>query len=271
MKKQLKTHIKDIHPVQEWKSILKSAHLDVVEFRNLQHFKNEMKKITQREDDNCGVTYAEALTDLLKGTPLMSQGDYEIIKHKVMNNLQKRALISDTIYDSYKYDVQGDIVDVAKVIEGDPACCLVPANPQQQYFYELYINISYPGSITDSQVREGMAKILATVELLESQHIYTKITLVDCSGKVAEGKDLLCILPLFSHRDVKSIATMSSVLNERLLRKFMFALSEDIYGDDLHSSYGVALALPKSIRPFGVNEEDLASEILNTVIIPGTR
>lgn len=269
--RKVKTGITDVHPRKEWKSVLKSLKLDVVEYRNLQHFKQDMKKITQRQDNNCGVSYAEALDDLLKGRPLMSQGEYEIIKNKVMNNLQKRQLISDVIYDSYKYDVQGDIVDVAKVIEGDPYCCLVPANPTMQYFYELYINISYPGHISDKEVREGMAKILATIELLESKNIFTKVTLVDCSGRVAEGTDLLTILPLFSHRDQKSIETMSSVLNERLLRKFMFALSEDLYKENLNSSYGAALALPKSIRPYNVNEEELCSSILEQIIVPGTR
>lgn len=262
--------IRDIHP-KEWATKLNTKKLDNAEFRNLQHFKNYCASITQIQDDYCDVTYAEALDDLLKGKAQLKEDEYESIRNLVRTNLLKRGLISEEIYESYKYDIDGVAVDVAKVIAEDPQCFLKPAYSYTSYFYELYINVSYAGSVDDSHVREQMCKILATIEELEREHIFIKVTLVDCSGDVDGDRDLLTTLPLFDYRDIKDIKAMSSVLNERLLRKFMFAMSEDIYGDNLASSYGRPIELPQTIRPINLDEIDLFTSIYDSIIGPGTR
>jgi hypothetical protein len=64
---------------------------------------------------------------------------------------------------------------------------------------------------------------------------------------------------------------MSSVLNERLLRKFMFALSEDYYGDDLSWGYGKPNSLTNAINCYNIDEVELASSIINQVVQGGTR
>jgi hypothetical protein len=51
----------------------------------------------------------------------------------------------------------------------------------------------------------------------------------------------------------------------------MFAMSEDIYGDDLDSGYGTAVELPQTIRPVNLDECDLFEEIYNKVIVQGVR
>ena len=127
----------DIHP--NWENSINLDNTDVYQYRNLQHFKHHVQQLTQKEDTKCGISYAEALKGLLRNTSTMTQGNYEIIKNRVKENLHNRGLISDTIYKSYKYDVQGDIIDVAKVIAQDPMCCLVPNKTYTNYFYELYI------------------------------------------------------------------------------------------------------------------------------------
>jgi len=261
--------LKQLHP-QEWLEHLNGT-IDMLEFRNLQHFKNVVSKLTQKDDTKCDISYSDALSELLKGTPTITKSDYEVVKNKVKNNLLKRGLISESVYESYKYDVEGEIVDVAKVIEGDPACMLTPAKTYTNYFYELYISISYPYHVENNHVMEQLCKILATVELLEQEHIYTKITLVFPDKDVANGRSLMMIMPLFSHKDHKSIEIMSSVLNDRLLRKFGFALLEDIYGENLHSGYGTAIDLPNAITPVEISEEELCSTILDKVIEKGTR
>jgi hypothetical protein len=263
----------DIYP-KEWKKEIKVDDCTILQYRNLEHFKYHMKNIVQRTDMKCGVSYKKALKDMLTGVPVIDVDNYEVIKNSVKNNLLKRGLISETVYESYKYDVQGDIVDVAKIIAEDPNCCLVPNESYKNYFYELYINVSYGGGVEDSNVRDSISKILATVELLEREHIYIKITLLDTSLYVNDGSGknhLLTIIPLFSHRDIKNIRTMSSVLNERLLRKFMFALSEDYYGDDLSGGYGEPKALTHAINCYNIDEVELASSIINQVVQGGTR
>lgn len=269
MKKIIESsRILDIHP-KEWSEILTPDSTSVYQYRNLLHFKNHVKQLTQRKDNNCGVSYAVALKELLIDKPQMTEGDYQIIKNKVKESLLKRGLITEDVYESYTYEVEGEIWDVSKVIAEDPACFLVPNKKYTSYFYELYISVSYPYTIRNSTIVENMAKILATVELLEREHIYCKINLVlpirECSNK---GKpNYLAIIPLFSHKDTKSIDTMSAVLNDRLLRKFFFAILEDTYGSDLADGYGRPVDFPYAIKPVDLNEVDLAQSIIDKVII----
>lgn len=264
--------IHDIHP-HEWKSVVRTKSLDYAAFRNLTHFKNYISKLTQKQDDMCGVTYAEAVSDLLANRSQLQPSEYESIRNLVRSNLLKRGLITEEIYESYKYDVDGIAVDVSKVIEGNPECMLSPIHSYTNYFYELYINISYPAQIRDSDIRENMCKLLATIEELERQHIYIKVTIVDCSVQVTKDgtRDLITVLPVFSHKDHKSIEIMSAVLNERLLRKFMFAMSEDIYENTLSSGYGKAMELPHTIRPVNLDEIELFTSIYDRVITAGVR
>lgn len=262
--------LKNIFPA-EWSKKLNSDNTLVDEYRNLEHFKHVVSQITQKQDNNCGVTYSKALDDLIKGTSVIDRGKYDIIKNKVKNNLLKRGLISDNVYESYKYAVEGDIWDVAKVVAQDPMCCLVPNETYTNHFYELFISVSYPSHISNETVTENMAKILATVELLEQEHYYCKLTLImpNIGCNTGNGKpNYLGLIPLFSHKDVKTIEQMSSVLNDRLLRKFFFALWEDRYGDSLAGGYGHAEELPLSIRPVNLDECELASSILDQVLEP---
>lgn len=272
MKKEIisDSPLMDIHP-KEWAKYIDLSDTTVHEYRNLQHFKNHVSTLKQRNDDNCDIPYADALKQLLKGDATMTQGDYELIKNKVKENLLKRGLISDTVYESYKYDVQGDIWDVAKVVAEDPMCCLVPNETYNNHFYELYVSVSYHYGISNEEVTQNMAKILATVELLEQEHYYCKLTLVfpDNNCNNGSGKsNYMALIPLFSHKDVKTIETMSSVLNDRLLRKFFFAVIEDLYGDDLAGGYGSPVNLPNAIVPVNLNEVALAQDIVNKVITP---
>jgi hypothetical protein len=239
----------------------------------LSNFKQHVKRLTQKKDKNCGVSYKDALRQLLADTPQITEGDYQIIKNTVRSNLLKRGLISEAVYESYSYAVEGQIWDVAKVIAEDPACFLVPNVTYTSYFYELYISVSYPYFVENSTIIHNMAKILATVELLEAEHIYCKINLIlpikycSTSGK----PHYFGIIPLFSHRDTKSIDTMSAILNDRLLRKFFFAILESTYGSSLADSYGTAVTLPQSITPVDLDEVTLCRSILDRVITPGER
>jgi len=265
--------LRDIFP-KEWKDQLDMNDTYIEEFRNLQHFKYEVSKLRQKEDTACGVSYADAVTELLEGRAAIPRKEYDIIKNRVKQSLLKRGLISDTVYESYKYDVQGDIWDVSKVIAQDPMCCLVPNETYTNYFYELYISISYPYYVSNSTVIENMAKILATVELLEQEHYYCKLSLVipnkGCNLSAGES-NYLGIIPLFSHKDVKTIETMSSVLNERLLRKFFFAIWENKYGNSLARGYGKAIDLEYTIKPVDLDEVELATSIIDKIITPCER
>lgn len=272
----LKTPVlRDIYP-REWSTILDMETLEVEEFRNLLHFKTKVKELSpkshKRSDSNCGISYEKAVEELMCNKPLISNGEYQEIKNNIKNVLLKRGMISDDIYESYHYDVEGEIWDVSKVILGDPACFLKANKSYTNYFYELYINISYPHYVSNKEVMENIAKILATVELLETDHIYTKITLVLPMVELSDtGATYFGIIPLFGHTEHKSIEVMSAVLNDRLLRKFFFVIVENRYDKDLRNSYGRAIELPSTIRPMEIVPEELCAKILDQVIVGETR
>ena len=263
---------------ESWDNILHHADGDKVpcviqQYNHLEHFKATVSKLTDKCPSGNNRTYKTDLKNLLKGTPQIDNKEYEVIKNRVKQTLVKRGLISDTIYESYKYDIEGDIVDVAKVIAEDPMCCLVPANSYKEHFYELYINISYPFTVTNDEVQRSMAKLLATIELLEREHYYCKVTLVFPAQNVTKGSsyktNYFSSIPLFSHKEHKSIEKMSSVLNSKLLRVFYFAILEDTFKDDLSGGYGSVLKLPYSIVPDNeLNEVELCESIIKRVITP---
>ena len=247
----------------------------IIEFRNLEHFKNTMSDLTQKEDDKCGITYKQALLELKQGKPTMLQADYQVIKQKVKESLLKRNLIPENIYEGYKYSIEGELIDIARYLEGNPECMLVPKSKGKHYFYEMYLNISVAGSMPGNEMNYRLAQVLATIELLEQERIFIKLNIVDTSGKVntGEGKPhLLTVLPVFSHREHKCIEKLSSVANERLLRKFMFALSEALYGDDLSSGYGKPLSLPNCLNiKDNLDVCEVATNIIDQLVTPCKR
>lgn len=221
---------------------------DFMMFRNLDHFRFEVSKLTQKDDNNCGMSYADALNMLLQGKSDFPEEEQASIRNLVRSNLHKRGLITEEVYENYRYSTDGTKVDVdvGKYANGEPDCVMTPARQYVDFFYELYISISYPYYITNEKIRESVAKLLATIEELERQHIFIKITLVlpitnVCNGR--ERKHYFASVPLFSHKDPKSVSIMSSVVNDRLLRKFFFAVLEEEYKENLSYGYGNATSI----------------------------
>ena len=90
--------------------------------------------------------------------------------------------------------------------------------------------------------------MLATIEELQRQHIHIKVSLVLPILKANSKNDFFSIIPVFSHKEFKTAEVMSSVLNNRLLRKFYFAVLEDFYKKDLAYNYGMAVNLPDAVN-----------------------
>lgn len=239
----------DVFP-KEWDGIVGPR--DYVAFRNLEHFKHYVSKITQKADDNCGVTYKQSLEDLINGKSDIEAEKKDYVRNLVRSNLLKRGLITAEVYENFRYTTDGTKVDVdvGKMMTGEPDCVMSPSVQYIDYFYELYISISYPWNVSNESVTENVTKLLSTIEELERQHIFIKITLVfparDCARDGEGGyKNLFSVIPLFSHKTPKSVELMSSVVNNRLLRKFYFAVMENIYGSNLLNHYGSVIKLPK--------------------------
>lgn len=247
---KLDTPFPDIFP-KSWADIM--GRCNFLPFRNLDHFKFEVAKLRQRSDGECGMSYADALEMLLKGQSDFPESEQESIRNLVRENLFKRGLITQEVYENYRYTTDGTQVDVdaGKYAAGEPDCVITPAREYIDFFYELYVSISYPYTVDNSVVRENVAKLLATVEELERRHIYIKITLVFPATGSVHGTDkpnFFSSIPLFSHKDQKSVSVMSSVINDRLLRKFYFALMETIFEENLSSGYGSATQIERAMN-----------------------
>lgn len=240
--------IPSIYP-SEWKDVFNRP-FDFIPYRNLIHFKHTVSVIKQKQDEKCGVTYKEALSDLKSGKSQFDQREYDTIRNLVRANLKKRGLLTEETYEAFRYGTDGTVigVDAAKYAAGEPDCVIIPEVEYVDFFYELYINISYAHYYTDEDIAKNINKLLATIEELERHHIHIKITLVFSGRSVTDEKDFLSSIPLFSHKDFKTANKMSSVLNSRLLRKFYFAILEATYGNDLNEGYGSQLLLPHSMN-----------------------
>lgn len=226
---------------------------DFMSFRNFDHFKFVVSQLTQKQDNNCGMTYAQALTKLLENQTDFPETEQASIRNLVRENLHKRGLITQEVYENFRYSTDGTQVDVdvGKYANGEPDCVITPSVQYIDFFYELYVSISYPYSVDNVTIRANCAKLLATIEELERQHIFIKISLVlpikdVCADR--ERSNFMSAIPLFSHKDPKSVDIMSSVINDRLLRKFYFAIVEKLYGEQLNDSYGFATSLETAMN-----------------------
>jgi len=92
---------------------------------------------------------------------------------------------------------------------------------------------------------------------------------VTISSDVARGKTHVLLLPLFSHRDVKTIETMSSVLNDRFFRTFVFGIKEATFADALSGGYGRTIYLDDAIKVHQIDECAIASSILDKIVTEG--
>lgn len=220
---------------------------DFMSFRNLDHFRYTVSKIKQKEDNNCGMSYDKALNMLIMGKTDFAKTEQESIRNLVRSNLHKRGLITEEVYENFRYTTDGTAVDfdMGKYANGEPDCVMSPSRQYIDFFYELYVNISYAYYVDNATVRANVAKLLATVEELERQHIFIKVTLVLPIRGCSRGSrgNFMSSVPLFSHKERKSVDMMSCVINERLLRKFYFALLENHYEKDLSGNYGSVIAL----------------------------
>jgi hypothetical protein len=219
-------------------------------FRNLPHFCHVVSKMTQKQDSKCGISYEKALGKLLRGESDFPKAEQESIRNLVRQNLHKRGLITEEVYEAYRYTVDGTQVgvDVGKYANGEADCVISPAREYIDFFYELYVSVSYSWTISNEIIRANCAKLLATIEELERQHIFIKISVVlPIRSPCGDERNLFADIPLFSHKDAKSVDTMSAVINDRLLRKFFFAMMEAYYGEELSSNYGFVVDLPTAM------------------------
>ncbi len=159
----LKLPFPDIFP-PTWKDAIGPC--DFMAFRNLDHFKHVVSGIKQAATDSCNMEYDVALAKLLKGESDFPEAEQVSIRNLVRSNLHKRGLITEEVYENFRYSTDGTQVDVdvGKYANGEPDCVITPARQYIDFFYELYISISYPYYVDNETIRANVAKLLATIE-----------------------------------------------------------------------------------------------------------
>jgi hypothetical protein len=80
----------------EWKQSFTSH--DNVLFDNLDQFVFVVSKLSQKEDDYCGMSYKAAVEKLIRRDSDFPEVEQVSIRNLVRNNLLKRGLITEEVY-----------------------------------------------------------------------------------------------------------------------------------------------------------------------------
>ena len=255
--------VRDIHP----KDLLNSKKCRVMEFDNKFDVLEFLKK---NKAVDSSISYTEEFFENIKSyTP--DETKVEQIRKNVLNNLIKRGIITGTIYEGYKYCIDGEIIDYAALASGNPNCMMSPIKKYDKWFYELYINMSIPGSVSENVIEEGAIRLIETIKALEQRDIEIKINIVDYSGHLYNNedlKDLLVIIPLINHLDHKDYTNLMPFILGSFLRGPLFTIARNSIKnkENVDSGMGQAITLKNTVNLWKLKEDseiDLANRIIN--------
>jgi len=241
----------DIHP----RSLLYMSNTVVEEFSSkddLMEFlkKNELKKYDLTKFKDNVKEYK------------MDKKSTELVVNNVRNNLIKRGIVTGTIYEGYKYDIEGDIIDYAELATGNPACMMKPIKKYDKYFYELYVNMSIPWSVDEKKIIEGAIKLAETIKCLEELNVEIKVNIVLYSENMFnDRRNYLFVMPLVSHLEYKDHQVLLPYMDGEFLRKVLFTTMHSHDGVDTNS-LGRAVKLKNSVNLWELNEVELAEKII---------
>lgn len=260
---KLDNKIRDIHP----ESLLPKKKCKVIEFDNKHDLLVFLEKHEAIKDsiDHTKDFYS-ALHSYKPNEELVKK-----IKHDVLNNLLKRGIITGSIYEGFKYEKEGEIIDYAKLASGDPMCMMVPIKKYDKYFYELYINMSIPGRIPEEEIEKGAIRLVETIKALEELDIEIKINVIDYSERLyydEDINDLLVIIPLLSHLEHKEYSLLMPFIIGAFLRGPLFTIARNSIDniEHINNSMGYAYCLENAINLWQLKEDSevaLVNRILN--------
>lgn len=187
----------------------------------------------------------------------------ETIANNVRNNLIKRGIISGTIYEGYKYDVDGDIIDYAELATGNPRCMMKPIKKYDKFFYELYINMSIPWSVSEEDITDGAIRLIETIKLLEELNVEIKLNVVLYSnGMFKSRENYLFIMHLANHLEYKDYQLILPFINGNFLRGPLFTVMYNTGHGKADDSLGSATKLKNSVNLWEIDEVKLAERVI---------
>ena len=265
----LDNKILDIHPQS---LLVDNSKTRVMTFDNKFDLLSFLKKQTPIKNSvEYTKTFMENLKEYKQDTELVDK-----IKKEVLNNLIKRGIVTGAVYEGYKYSINGDIIDYAALASGDPVCMMEPIKKYDKWFYELYINMSVPGSVDGDNIIKGAIRLIETIKALESRDIEIKINIIDYSSGVYNNEpisDLLVIIPLISHLEHKDYNNIMPFITDAFLRGPLFTIARNSIDntENVDSGMGSALCLTNAVNLWKLKEDDeidLAIRILDDLGIP---
>ena len=243
--------VTDIHP----KSLLYRSNTTVQEFNSKEDLMEFLKK---NEKGKFDLSKFRANVKEYK----LDKSSTELVVNNVRNNLIKRGIVTGTIYEGYKYDIEGDIIDYAELATGNPACMMKPIKKYDKYFYELYVNMSIPWSVDEKKIVEGAIRLAETIKCLEELNVEIKVNIVLYSqGMFNDRSNYLFIMPLVSHLEYKDHQALLPYMDGEFLRKVLFTTMHSHDNVDT-MSLGSAVKLDNSVNLWELDEVELAEKII---------
>jgi hypothetical protein len=237
---------------------------DIILFNNLRHYAEVLEEIrhtrtAQTSSQNTGggwsgtETFQEALDLVLKPNQKAAhkvESEIERITTKIKNNLKKKGILTDYIVESYHYDVEGEEIDIAKLIEGDPNCYLKANKKYTGFYYDLHVNFAVNAGMSVDIIVEAYSKVIATVIGLERKGYKIRLVasgLFADSGPSADKKNIIISVPIKHYDTPISIDAIAKVLYPSFLRRLAFKVLEVNYDNRLASGYGHAVNNTKGV------------------------
>lgn len=204
----------------------------------------------------------------IKNTPELDNNLVELIRNNVRNNLLKKGIITGEIYEGYKYEVDGLILDLAELATGNAHCFMNPIKKYNKYFYELYVNMSIPGHVSGKDITEGLIRLIETIKALEELNLEIKINVVDYGiGVVDKNKmntnkrDILIIVPICSHTEYKDYNLLYPFFSEAMERGPLFQIA---YRFNNTKNAGKVKKLNNVVNIWKLNEVELSERAIAT-------
>ena len=253
-------------------NVLSDIYPKSMKFKNdliVHEFDNKFEYIASLKDNTD--KYASKIDEFKRQVREGSNVDpdkVEEIRNTVRNNLIKRGIISGTVYEGFKYDVDGLIIDYAELASGNPECMLKPLKKYDKYFYELYVNMSIPWGVEEDTIDEGAIRMIETIKALEELNIEIKISVVMASERMyQDGKSYLCIIPICNHLEYKDYDLLFPYCNGDFLRGPMFQTMQS--GEPVRENLGYAVKMKNTVNIWEIDEEKLADRVLRDLDMKG--
>ena len=231
---------------------------DIILFNNLKHYAEVLEEIkdvqtSQSSSHSTGGswsgtdTFQEALDLILKPNQKAThkvEQELERITTKIKNNLKKKGILTEYIVESYHYDVEGEEIDIAKLIEGDPNCYLKANKKYTGFYYDLHVNFAVNSGMSVDTIVEAYSKVIATVIGLERKGYKIRLVasgLFNGSGRSTSNKNIVISVPIKHYDTPIDVDAIAKVLYPSFLRRLAFKVLEVNYDKNLSSGYGQAV------------------------------